>query len=535
MNKIFYYLICALSCCLFASQYKYYDGVDKNTPIEQRAQIVPVLVTITMIDGNDAGLLSDSKILVLKPGEHTITGFYSSERMEFGKTIKTSTLNSTITVNLDAGRQYCFSGIEKSGEVELFLKPGLKITDESKTSSFQNKMKSLIQSAKAPNFMHIHNNPIVGDYALQRLKFKWIEMMNHFEIIDKKGDIYTVKYTPYTTSKMLSAMNCYFFSLYVYADGQVLAAFIHDKEDEANNFQIDVAGPDDPGYVSAASPVDTADKSFSGAVKKIAKVADGKISVKVPAGEFDVNAEYIKYNVFNQQGVVSGEGRYVFTHDDVKFLVVRSFLINDGMTMDLIEQGCKTGKINAPAAQTSENAGTSSDQAAAAPFINQEQSADSYPQKKTKSDLSAKSVKNNRNSDSINTTGQGRKSSDLWPVIKRNTLLASGSFSLSAAGIISGYALLSSARGLHTEYLNTYDSDSAEQMGNKIDSRKSSADAFFYAAESSLIIGSGFVLWGIIDIIRYRKNKTAGVSARDIVPSISIGKKHYAAQIVLKF
>ncbi|HBE04606.1 MAG TPA: hypothetical protein DC049_19335, partial [Spirochaetia bacterium] len=146
MNKIFYYLICALSCCLFASQYKYYDGVDKNTPIEQRAQIVPVLVTITMIDGNDAGLLSDSKILVLKPGEHTITGFYSSERMEFGKTIKTSTLNSTITVNLDAGRQYCFSGIEKSGEVELFLKPGLKITDESKTSSFQNKMKSLIQS-----------------------------------------------------------------------------------------------------------------------------------------------------------------------------------------------------------------------------------------------------------------------------------------------------------------------------------------------------------------------------------------------------
>ena len=109
----------------------------------------------------------------------------------------------------------------------------------------------------------------------------------------------------------------------------------------------------------------------------------------------------------------------------------------------------------------------------------------------------------------------------------RNIVFTGGSALLTGTGLILGYAFNSSTEKTYASYLDSYDSQEARALGNKVDSYKSLANVFYTGGEACLILTGAFGAWAVIDIIRYSKMKK--ITSVGILPVIGKEKGITAA------
>ncbi|HBE03879.1 MAG: hypothetical protein A2096_14685 [Spirochaetes bacterium GWF1_41_5] len=116
--------------------------------------------------------------------------------------------------------------------------------------------------------------------------------------------------------------------------------------------------------------------------------------------------------------------------------------------------------------------------------------------------------------------------------VKRDILLTGLSGIGAAGGTIIGFAFKKSANIVYNEYINTFNSDDATLLGDKLDSRYANTKAMLRVGEGFTILTGCLAIWTVVDIMRLSKAKKSQVS---VIPSFYFDKKNLKAQVAYSF
>lgn len=164
---------------------------------------------------------------------------------------------------------------------------------------------NLSQNGTFPNWIGIHKNPKVGDFAEhQALDGSVIR----YEILSQKGPYYEISQRHVNASGSASVLLELSFNLIVDKNGNAQEGYVVDLTSGERD-RIRIAGPGENGYVS-----------------NVEVVTNRRLlpeSVVTPAGEFAISEFRVYEYYLYQNGVLVKGTQTQLIHPDVKFQIVR--------------------------------------------------------------------------------------------------------------------------------------------------------------------------------------------------------------------